>query len=114
MLRSPHVNKDSREQFEVRMHQRLIDVKDLSSETVDRLMALDLPAGVDIEVRWCRPCRRELGGWQEAAASRAGLGRLARHGGRQAGSMAAAASRLMMLPRGVQRSIPVQQSSIRA
>lgn len=51
VLRSPHVNKDAREQFEVRLHQRLVDVKDLSSETVDKLMALDLPAGVDIEVR---------------------------------------------------------------
>ena len=51
MLRSPHVNKDSREQFEVRLHQRLIDVKDLTSQTVDKLMSLDLPAGVDVEVR---------------------------------------------------------------
>ena len=51
VLRSPHVNKDSREQFEVRLHQRLIDIKDLSSQTVDKLMALDLPAGVDVEVR---------------------------------------------------------------
>ncbi|PSC72163.1 30S ribosomal chloroplastic-like isoform X1 [Micractinium conductrix] len=51
VLRSPHVNKDSREQFEVRLHQRLIDVKDLSSQTVDRLMSLDLPAGVDVEVK---------------------------------------------------------------
>jgi small subunit ribosomal protein S10 len=51
VLRSPHVNKDSREQFEVRLHQRLIDVKDLTSQTVERLMSLDLPAGVDIEVR---------------------------------------------------------------
>ncbi|KAI3438236.1 hypothetical protein D9Q98_000673 [Chlorella vulgaris] len=51
VLRSPHVNKDSREQFEVRLHQRLIDVKDLTSQTVERLMSLDLPAGVDIEVK---------------------------------------------------------------
>ncbi|PRW57521.1 30S ribosomal chloroplastic [Chlorella sorokiniana] len=51
VLRSPHVNKDSREQFEVRLHQRLIDVKDLSSSTIDRLMTLDLPAGVDVEVK---------------------------------------------------------------
>ena len=51
VLRSPHVNKDSREQFEVRLHQRLIDVKDLTSQTVDKLMSLDLPAGVDVEVR---------------------------------------------------------------
>ncbi|KAL4452384.1 hypothetical protein ABPG75_008046 [Micractinium tetrahymenae] len=51
VLRSPHVNKDSREQFEVRLHQRLIDIKDLSSQTVDKLMSLDLPAGVDVEVK---------------------------------------------------------------
>ncbi len=50
VLRSPHVNKDSREQFETRLHQRLIDVKDLSAETVDRLMQLDMPAGVDVQV----------------------------------------------------------------
>ncbi|KAI7844192.1 hypothetical protein COHA_002326 [Chlorella ohadii] len=51
VLRSPHVNKDSREQFEVRLHQRLVDVKDLSSSTIDKLMTLDLPAGVDVEVK---------------------------------------------------------------
>lgn len=51
VLRSPHVNKKSREQFEVRTHQRLIDIKDLSTQTIDRLMELDLPAGVDIEVK---------------------------------------------------------------
>jgi ribosomal protein S10 len=51
VLRSPHVNKDSREQFELRTHQRLVDVKNLTSQTVDRLMQLDLPAGVDIEVK---------------------------------------------------------------
>jgi small subunit ribosomal protein S10 len=45
VLRSPHVNKDSREQFEIRTHSRLLDVKNLSAETVDRLMQLDLPAG---------------------------------------------------------------------
>jgi len=51
VLRSPHVNKDSREQFEVRTHQRLLDIKNLSAQTVDRLMQLDLPAGVDVEVK---------------------------------------------------------------
>lgn len=51
MLRSPHVNKDSREQFEVRTHQRLVDIKDLSAETIEKLMALDVPAGVDVEVK---------------------------------------------------------------
>jgi len=51
LLRSPHVNKDSREQFEMRTHKRLIDVIDPSSTTIDSLMNLDLPAGVDIEIK---------------------------------------------------------------
>eukprot|EP00216_Chloropicon_sp_CCMP2111_P004622 CAMPEP_0198247690 /NCGR_PEP_ID=MMETSP1446-20131203/46605_1 /TAXON_ID=1461542 ORGANISM="Unidentified sp, Strain CCMP2111" /NCGR_SAMPLE_ID=MMETSP1446 /ASSEMBLY_ACC=CAM_ASM_001112 /LENGTH=77 /DNA_ID=CAMNT_0043932019 /DNA_START=195 /DNA_END=428 /DNA_ORIENTATION=- len=51
ILRSPHVNKDSREQFEIRTHQRLIDLKDVSAQTIDALMALELPAGVDVEVK---------------------------------------------------------------
>jgi small subunit ribosomal protein S10 len=51
VLRSPHVHKDSREQFEVRVHKRLIDVLDPSAKTVDSLMSLDLPAGVDIEIK---------------------------------------------------------------
>jgi small subunit ribosomal protein S10 len=51
LLRSPHVNKDSREQFELRIHKRLIDVMDPSSGTLDSLMNLDLPAGVDIEIK---------------------------------------------------------------
>jgi small subunit ribosomal protein S10 len=51
VLRSPHVNKDSREQFERRTHFRLMDLHELSSQTVDRLMQLDLPAGVDIDVK---------------------------------------------------------------
>lgn len=51
VLRSPHVNKSSREQFERRSHFRLMDLRDLSSQTVDRLMQLDLPAGVDIDVK---------------------------------------------------------------
>ena len=45
------MNKDSREQFEVRTHQRLIDIKNLSAQTIDKLMQLDLPAGVDVEVK---------------------------------------------------------------
>ena len=48
ILRSPHVNKDSREQFEIRTHKRLIDILQPSAKTVDALMKLDLPAGVDI------------------------------------------------------------------
>ena len=51
ILRSPHVNKDSREQFEMRTHKRLIDVLDPTSKTVDALTRLELPAGVDIEIK---------------------------------------------------------------
>lgn len=51
VLRSPHVNKDSREQFEMRMHARLIDIVEASPETVDSLMKLDLAPEVDVEVR---------------------------------------------------------------
>lgn len=51
ILRSPHVNKDSREQFEMRTHKRLIDILDPTPTTVDSLMRLDLPAGVDIEIK---------------------------------------------------------------
>lgn len=51
ILRSPHVNKDSREQFEMRTHKRLIDIMDPGAKTVDALMGLDLPAGVDIEIK---------------------------------------------------------------
>ncbi len=51
VLRSVHVNKDSREQFEMRTHKRLIDVKNPSKETVDALTHLDLPSGVDIEIK---------------------------------------------------------------
>lgn len=51
ILRSPHVNKDSREQFEKRTHKRLIDILDPTPKTVDSLMRLDLPSGVDIEIK---------------------------------------------------------------
>ncbi len=51
VLRSPHVNKKSREQFEIRVHKRLLDIVDASQQTVDALMKIDLPAGVDIEVK---------------------------------------------------------------
>lgn len=51
ILRSPHVNKDSREQFEMRTHKRLIDILEPTPKTVDSLMRLDLPAGVDIEIK---------------------------------------------------------------
>ncbi len=51
VLRSPHVNKDSREHFEMRIHKRLIDILEPTQKTVDSLMRLDLPAGVDIEIK---------------------------------------------------------------
>jgi small subunit ribosomal protein S10 len=51
ILRAPHKYKDSREQFEARTHKRLIDILMPTSKTVDALMRLDLPAGVDIEIK---------------------------------------------------------------
>ncbi len=51
VLRSPHVDKKSREHFETRIHKRLIDINDPTPTTADALMRLDLPAGVDIEVK---------------------------------------------------------------
>ena len=51
ILRSPHKYKDSREQFEMRTHKRLIDILSPSQKTVETLMRLDLPAGVDIEIK---------------------------------------------------------------
>lgn len=51
ILRSPHVNKDSREQFEMRTHKRLIEILDPSSKTADALMRLELPAGVHFEIK---------------------------------------------------------------
>ncbi|MDD3477731.1 MAG: 30S ribosomal protein S10 [Candidatus Izemoplasmatales bacterium] len=51
ILRSPHVNKDSREQFERRTHKRLIDIVNPSAKTIDALMHLDLPSGVDIVLK---------------------------------------------------------------
>ena len=51
VLRSPHVDKKSREQFEVRTHKRLLDIFEPTPQTVDALMRLDLPAGVDVEIK---------------------------------------------------------------
>ena len=51
VLRSPHVDKKSREQFEIRVHKRLIDIVKSTPQTIDALMKLDLPAGVDIEIK---------------------------------------------------------------
>lgn len=49
--RSPHVNKKSREQFEMRTHKRMLDIVDPTPQTVDALMKLDLSAGVDVEIK---------------------------------------------------------------
>ena len=49
--RSPHVDKKSREQFEIRTHKRLLEIVDPTAQTVDALMKLDLPAGVDVEIK---------------------------------------------------------------
>ncbi|MCL6597435.1 30S ribosomal protein S10 [Alicyclobacillus macrosporangiidus] len=51
ILRAPHKYKDSREQFEMRTHKRLIDIVNPTPQTVDSLMRLDLPSGVDIEIK---------------------------------------------------------------
>lgn len=51
VLRSPHVDKKSREQFEVRTHKRLLDIMDPTQQTIDQLMKLDLSAGVDVEIK---------------------------------------------------------------
>ena len=51
ILRSTHVHKDSREQFEMRTHKRLIDILAPNPKTVDALMHIDLPAGVDVEIK---------------------------------------------------------------
>ncbi len=51
VLRSPHVNKKSREQFEVRTHKRLVDILEPTQQTIDALMKLELSAGVDVEIK---------------------------------------------------------------
>ena len=51
VLRSPHVNKESREQFEIRTHKRLIDIIEPTSDTVEALMKLELPAGVSVDIK---------------------------------------------------------------
>ena len=50
VLKGPHIHKDAREQFEIRTHKRLIDIMEPTSKTVDTLMRLQLPSGVDIEI----------------------------------------------------------------
>ncbi len=51
VIRSPHVNKNSQEQWEMRTHKRLMDVVEPTPQTIDALMKLDLPAGVDVEIK---------------------------------------------------------------
>ena len=51
VLSGPHVNKKARQQFEIRTHKRLLDIYDPTSQTVDALMKLELPAGVDVEIK---------------------------------------------------------------
>lgn len=51
VLRSPHVDKRSREQFEMRIHKRLLDILEPTPKTIDALMKLDLPAGIDVEIK---------------------------------------------------------------
>ncbi len=51
VLRSPHINKDSREQFEIRIHSRMIDIVSATSDTIDSLMKLDLAPEVEVEIR---------------------------------------------------------------
>ena len=52
VLRSPHIDKKSREQFEMRTHKRIVDILDPTQQTVDSLMKLDLSAGVDVEIKY--------------------------------------------------------------
>jgi small subunit ribosomal protein S10 len=59
VLRSPHVNKDSREHFEIRTHKRLIDINNFGAQTVESLLSADIPAGVDIRVEVKRKGARE-------------------------------------------------------
>ena len=51
LLRSPHVNKKARDQFEIRTHKRIMDIIEPTDKTVDALMKLELPAGVDVEIK---------------------------------------------------------------
>jgi len=51
VLRSPHVDKKSREQFEMRIHKRLSDISEYNNETIEELQKLDLPAGIDVEIQ---------------------------------------------------------------
>ena len=83
VLRSPHVDKKSREQFEIRTHKRLIDILEPTQQTVDALMKLDLPAGVDVEIKayekehqitcWVAALKKRLAFQRSTPAVRDGL-----------------------------------------
>ncbi len=72
--RSPHVDKKSREQFEIRTHKRLLDILEPTSQTVDALMKLDLPAGVEVEIKafekepWSRGATRRRKGTRRCSS----------------------------------------------
>ncbi len=61
VLRCPHVDKKSREQFEIRTHKRLLDILEPTQQTVDALMKLDLPAGVDVEIKAFDKAAKKVG-----------------------------------------------------
>src|SRR5262245_60790734 len=71
VLRSPHVDKKSREQFEMRTHKRLLDILDPTPQTVDALTKLDLPSGVDVEIKFSPDWTSDHGQGDEAGADRA-------------------------------------------
>jgi small subunit ribosomal protein S10 len=75
VLRSPHVDKKSREQFEIRTHKRLLDILEPTQQTLDALMKLDLSAGVDVEIKsyGARPSRPEGEGHGEVRRRQSGF-----------------------------------------
>ncbi len=76
VVRSPHKYKDSREHFEMRVHKRLVDIVEHTPKTVDSLQRLDLPAGVDIEIKiqTCRSGRRGRRPWAPCGSGTSGSG----------------------------------------
>lgn len=62
VLISPHVNKDARDQYEIRTHKRLVDIVEPTEKTVDALMRLDLAAGVDVQIGWVNQVIERLRG----------------------------------------------------
>src|SRR4030095_12949501 len=76
VLRSAHVDKKAREQFEVRTHKRLLDILEPTQQTVDALMKLDLPAGVDVEIKAFREDHKYLLAASSWLLARTGSGRV--------------------------------------